>query len=186
MMRHAFLIWDRYGLQAGQSSTRTLCLWSHAARLCRMRPGIVLLKFLGKVIILTAAYVAPKFQHVSKSMVPSHICRSPMPWMHWCTPIPSQRLFFALFIGNSLWSFSSLTHRIGCKFFQKTSWNVDSSDQRTRFHCLLVYLRLLCTHRTWRHFCAKLIHLLIILLPNTISNCISWCSSGLCSMTMIC
>ena len=38
-------------------------------------------------------------------------------------------------------SFSSMARRIRHPFFPKTSWNVDLSDQRTRFHCLSVHLR---------------------------------------------
>ena len=57
-------------------------------------------------------------------MVPSHICRSPMPWvlLH---PHTITRLVFALFVGNSLDGLSSLACRIQCPFFLKTSWNVD-------------------------------------------------------------
>ena len=59
-------------------------------------------EFLGKVIILKAAYVSPKFQHKPPHQWYLHIYADhPFPG-HRCTLIPSQRLVFALFVDNSL------------------------------------------------------------------------------------
>ena len=75
----------------------------------------------------------------------------------WCTPITSQRLIFALFVGNSLDGLFLHWH-VECEFFPKTSWNVDSSDQRTRFHCLSVHLRWLPDPENSMHFSTKWIN----------------------------
>ena len=155
MMCHTFLIGDRSGLQAGQLSTHTLCLWSQAA-VTRTEWGVALSCWNrggvpGKSHCLDGSMHLSKFQPKPLHqwylhMYADHPCRG-----HWCTPIPSQRLAFTLFVGKSRWSFSSLAHRIQRPFFPKTSWNV---DQRTRFHYLLVYLRLHCIMQrgSWTQF----------------------------------
>ena len=140
------------------------------------------MEFLGKVVILTAAYVSPKFQHKPPHQWYLHIyadhpCRG-----HWCTPIPSQRLVFVLFIGNSLDGLFHLWHvESGHPFFPKTSWNVDSSDQRTRFHLSLVHLRWLRAQRTLQRFCSKInkcLPLCIIQFQvaflDAVADCVEW------------
>ena len=64
MMCHTFLIGDRSELQAGQSSTRNLCLRSHAVVTCaEFCIAEIDMEFLGKAVVLTAAFVSPNFQH---------------------------------------------------------------------------------------------------------------------------
>ena len=62
-------------------------------------PAEIDMEFLGKVIILMAAYLS---QNSNISLMVSHICEG--------TPITSQRLVFALFVGNSLDGISHLWH----------------------------------------------------------------------------
>ena len=81
MLRHAFSVGDRSGLQAGQSSTRTLCLRSHAvvtraewglALSCWNRHGVP-----GKSCYLDGSICLSKIPtEASELIVPSHICRS--------------------------------------------------------------------------------------------------------------
>ena len=109
MMHHTFSIGDRSGLQAGQSSTHTLCLRRHAVVTCTEwsltlscwnRHGVP-----GKSISLDGS-----------------IC------------LPSQRLFFALFVGNSLDGLFHLLHiESDIHLPPQKSWNVILSDQRTCF-----------------------------------------------------
>ena len=138
MMRHTFSIEDRSGLQAGQSSTHTLCLWSHAV-VTRAEWGLALsCWYRHGVVVLTAANVSPKFKHKppSASMVPSNICRSPMPWalMH---PRASQWLVFALFVGNSLGGLFNLWHvESDVRFSQKQA---EICTHLTREHVSTVF-----------------------------------------------
>ena len=93
-------IGDRSGLQAGQSSTRTLYLRSHAvvtpaewglALSCWNRHGVP-----GKSFHLDDSIFQHKPPHQwYLHIYADHPCRG-----HWCTPIPSQRMVFALFFGN--------------------------------------------------------------------------------------
>ncbi len=89
MMHQMLSIGERYGLQAGQFSTRTLLLWSHAvviAAVCgfalscwnthRLEGSICCLK---PLYYLSAFIVLPK------------ICKRPYR-MHLCTPMPSEML----------------------------------------------------------------------------------------------
>ena len=65
------------------------------------------MEFLGKVIVLMAAYISPKFQHKPPHLhiYADHPCHG-----HWCTPILSQKLVFALFVSNSLDGLFHLWH----------------------------------------------------------------------------
>ena len=65
---------------------------------------------------------------------------------------------FWLFLVTVWMIFSSLACRIRRPFFAKIPWNVDSSDQITCFHCVLVHLRWHRAQRARRHFCAKSIN----------------------------
>ncbi len=44
------------------------------------------------------------------------------------------------------------------QFFPETSWNVDSSEYSTHFHCLLDYLRWALAQRTRQHRCIELMY----------------------------
>ena len=134
MVRNKFSTGDRSGLQAGQSSTHTLCLWSHAdmqkeAWHCLVEANRDLLgkdvdgsKCLSKIPIYA-------------SVVPSKICKSPIPWapMHLherCWPL--HLLLISLDGPFHLWHGG--TQCLDVPFFNKTNWNVGSPDYSTHFH----------------------------------------------------
>ena len=76
-------------------------------------------------------------------------------------PYHHRGCFFALFIGN-LWRVE-----LNVRCSQKQATIFDSSDQRTRFHCLSVRLRWLWAQRTLLRSYAKLINA-FLLIHNTI------------------
>ena len=110
---HASNVWsmklalkERFHTHA-QSSIHTLRLQSHTvvtrAESCWNRHGV-------PGSSLTTAYVSPKFQQKPPHEWYHHIYSDhPCRW-HWCTPIPSQRLVFALFLGNNLDGLFHLWH----------------------------------------------------------------------------
>ena len=67
IMRHTFLIGDWLACSPDLSSTHTLCLRSHTVVTVQNEawhcPAEIDMEFLGKVVVLTAAYTSPKFQH---------------------------------------------------------------------------------------------------------------------------
>ena len=86
-------------------------------------PAEIDMEFLGKVVVLTAAHVSPKFQHKPPHQWYLHIYADHPCHGHWCTPIPSQRLGFALFIGNSLDGLFRLWHvESDVRFSQKPTF----------------------------------------------------------------
>ena len=122
----------------------SICLRGHAVVTCaewRLALSEIDTEFLRKVVILTAAYVSPKFQHKPPHqwylhIYAAHPCRG-----HWGTLIALQRLVFALFVGNSLdgifhlWPVES-----DVRFSQKQAETWTRMAQK-RFHCLSVHLR---------------------------------------------
>ncbi len=101
-MRHTFSIGDRSGLQAGQSSTRTLFLRSQDFVMCA-ECGFALSCWNmhgrpWKRCLLEGSILCSKISmYFSALMVPSHLCQG-----HWHNPIPWQTLAFGLVAGNSL------------------------------------------------------------------------------------
>ncbi len=94
----------------------------------------------------------------SMSMVPSHICQSPMLFalLHPHT-MPDVCFYFCNW-WRSGWSFWSVELRTRHPFFAETSWNVDSSEYSTNFHHLFDYLRWALAQRTWQHRCMELMY----------------------------
>lgn len=88
MMCHTFSRGDGAGPLAGHSRTCAPCLWSHTVVTCAEW---------GTNIVLMAAYVSNPNIYTSTSMVPSHICESPMHW----TLMHPVLLALALFADNS-------------------------------------------------------------------------------------
>ncbi len=157
-MRHTFSIGDRSGLQAGQSSTRTLFPPQPGlCNVCRCGFALSLLKYawtsLEKMSSLKAAYCASKISmYFSALMVPSQKCKLPLPG-HWHNPIPWQTLAFGLVAGNSLDDpFSSLVRSTRRPFLPKKYLKYWSSDHSTRFHCVMVHPRCLRAQRSRRRF----------------------------------
>ena len=85
IMLHTFSMGDRSGLQAGQSSTCTLLLWSHAV-VTRAECGLALSCWNKqgrpwKRRCLDGNICCSKTcMYLSALMVPSQMCKLPMPW----------------------------------------------------------------------------------------------------------
>ncbi len=91
-----------------------------------------------KGVILMAAYVSVQ----SRFIVPSHICQSPMLFALLYHHTTTEACFCICCRWKSGWSLSSLGLRTRHPFFPETSWNVDSSDHSTHFHCLFKRFKL--------------------------------------------
>ena len=111
-------------LQAGQSSTHTLCVWIHAVR-SRAEWGIVLLKQLRKGHPLDGSIC------LSKIPIPTSASDGAKPeyGIHTYEVIHAMDIF-------------GMSKQMSV--FPKSSWIVDSSDHRTHVHCLSVHLRWGC------------------------------------------
>ncbi len=137
-MRHTFSIGDRSGLQAGQSSTRTLFLRSQDFVMCA-ECGFALSCWNmhgrpWKRCLLEGSILCSKISmYFSALMVPSQKCKLPLPR--------------ALTQPHS-----SLVRSTRRPFLPKNTWNTDSSDHSTRFHCVMVHPRCLRAQRSRRRF----------------------------------
>ncbi len=156
-MRHTFSIGDRSGLQAGQSSTRTLFLHSQDFVMCA-ECGFALSCWNmhgrpWKRCLLEGSILCSKISmYFSALMVPSQKCKLPLP-RALTQPHTMTDPGFWLVAGNSLddpfllWSGAHGVHSS-----QKNTWNTDSSDHSTRFHCVMVHPRCLRAQRSRRRF----------------------------------
>ncbi len=106
MMRQMFSIGERSGLQAGQFSTWTLLLQSHAvviaavcgyALSCWNTQGLLW----NRRRLEGSICCSKTFIYLSAFIVPSETCKLPYR-MHLCTPIPSEMLAFELNADNTL------------------------------------------------------------------------------------
>lgn len=85
IMHHTFSMGDRSGLPAGQSSTRTLLLRSHAVVTCA-ECGLALSCWNNQGRPWTRRYLdgsiccSTTCMYLSALMVPSQMCKLPMPW----------------------------------------------------------------------------------------------------------
>ncbi len=135
-MRHTFSIGDRSGLQAGQSSTRTLFLRSQDFVMCA-ECGFALSCWNmhgrpWKRCLLEGSILCSKISmYFSALMVPSQKCKLPLP--------------------RALTQPHTMTDRRR-PFLPKNTWNTDSSDHSTRFHCVMVHPRCLRAQRSRRRF----------------------------------
>ncbi len=92
------------------------------------------------------------------SMVPSHICQSPMLFALLHPHTMPDVCFCFCHWWKSGWSFWSVGLRTRHPFFAETSWNVDSSEYSTNFHHLFDYLRCALAQRTRQHRCIELMY----------------------------
>ncbi len=135
MMRQMLSIGERSGLQAGQFSTRTLLLWSHAAVIGAVC-GFALSCW--NTLRLEGSICCSKtFKYLSAFIEPSKTCKLPIPYECWWHA------------GSSP---SSLTRRTRRPWFPTRMSNLDSSDHRTLFHFETVHLKWALAHRTRRRF----------------------------------
>ncbi len=107
MMRLMFSIGERSGLQAGQFSTRTLLLWSHAvviAAVCGFTLSCWNTRHLEGSICCSKTFI-----YLLAFIVPSKTCKLYAPYrINVCTPIPSEMLAFELSADNTLEGLSIL------------------------------------------------------------------------------
>ncbi len=105
MMRQMFSIGERSGLQAGQFSTRTLLLRSHAVLIAAVC-GFALSCWNTQGLTWNRSHLegsiccSKNVIYLSGFIVPSKTCKLPIP--HLCTPIPSEMLAFELNADNTL------------------------------------------------------------------------------------
>ncbi len=137
-----FSIGERSGLQAGQFSTRTLLLWSHAvviAAVCGFA-----LSCWNRCSLEGSIYCSKTFiLNLSAFIVPSKTYKLPIPYalLHPHTIIDAG--FWAEHWWHAGRSLSSLAWRTRHPWFTTRMSNLDSSDHRTLFHL---------AHRPWRRF----------------------------------
>ncbi len=156
MMSHTFSIGDR---SAAQSSTFTLSKKHAVVEHAELDLAFSWYNNHGlpmKYIILMAVYLCKIPIYASMSIVPSHIWHSPMQFAllhhHTMTDICFCLCHWWKY-GWSFWFLGLRTHR---PFLAETSWNVDSSEYRTDFHCLFDNLRWALAQRTQQHSCIEL------------------------------
>ncbi len=152
MMSQTFSIGERSGLQAGQFSTRTLLLRSHAVVIAAVC-GFALSCWNTRHLEGSTCY-SKTFIYISAFIVPSKTCKLPIPYalMH---PIPSEMLAFEL---NAERSSSSLARRTRHPWFPTRMLNLNSSDHRILFHFEKVNFKWGLAHRTWQHFWTLFTH----------------------------
>ncbi len=137
-MRHTFSIGDRSGLQAGQSSTRTLFLRSQDFVMCA-ECGFALSCWNmhgrpWKRCLLEGSILCSKISmYFSALMVPSQKCKLPLP-RALTQPHTMTDPGFWTVAGNSLDDpFLLWVQEHTATFLPKNTWNTDSSDHSTRF-----------------------------------------------------
>ncbi len=105
MMHQMFSIGERSGLQAGQFSTQTLLLRSHAvviAAVCGLHCPAKIHKAFPEIDVIWRGGIccSKTFIYLSAFTVPSNHASCPHR-MHLCTPIPSEMLAFELNADNT-------------------------------------------------------------------------------------
>ncbi len=141
---------ERSGLQAGQFSTWTLLLWSHAvviAAVCGFALSCWNTRHLEESICCSKTFI-----YLSAFIMPSKTCKLPIPYalMHPHTIRDAgfwiERWWHA---GRSPFSLAQRTRH---PWFPTRMSNLDSSDYRTLFHFETVHFKWALAHRTRRHF----------------------------------
>ncbi len=155
-MRHTFSIGDRSGLQAGQSSTRTLFLCSQDFVMCA-ECGFALSCWNmhghpGKDVFLKAAYCAQNLYvlfSINDAITEVQVTfakgtdTTPYHDRPWLLDLLLVTVWMILF-------FFGPEHTASIP--PKNTWNTDSSDHSTRFHCVMVHPRCLRAQRSRRRF----------------------------------
>ncbi len=159
MMRQMFSIGERSGLQAGQFSTRTLLLRSHAvviAAVCGLALSCWKTRRLEGSICCSKTFI-----YLSAFIVPSKTCKLPIPYALMHPHTIRDAGFWTERWRHTGRSPSSLARRTRCPWFPTRMSNLDSSDHRTLFHFETVHFKLALAHRTrlldhvhiWLPFC---------------------------------
>ncbi len=157
MMRQMFSIGERSGLQAGQFSTRTLLLRSHAvviAAVCGFALSCWNTQGLpwNRRRLEGSICCSKSFIYLSAFIVPFKTCKLPIPYalMH------PHTIRDAGFWTEHWWhagrSPSSLARRTRHPWSPTRMSNLDVSDHRTLFHFKTVHFKWALAHRTRRCF----------------------------------
>ncbi len=157
LMIKMFSIGERSGLQAGQFSTRTLLLWSHAVVIAAVC-GFALSCWNTQGLPWNRRHLEGSiccfktFIYLSAFIVPSKTCKLSIPYalMH------PHTIRDAGFWTECWWhagrSPSSLARRTRRLWFPTRMSNLDSSDHRILFHFETVNFKWALAHRTRRRF----------------------------------
>ncbi len=159
MVCQMFPIGEISELQAGQFSTWTLLLLSHAvviaavcgfALSCWNTQGLTW----NRRRLEGSIRCSKTFIYLSAFIVPSKTCKLPSPYAPYAVmhPIPSAMLAFSLSNKHAGRCSSSLAWRTRCPWFTTRISNLNSSDHRTFFHFEIVHFKWALSHRTWRRF----------------------------------
>ncbi len=149
IMRKMFSIGERSGLQAGQFSTRTLLLWSHAVIIAAVC-GFVLSCW--NTHHLEGSICCSKtFIYLSAFIVPSKTCKQPNTICIYAPPY-HQRCWLLNWTLITHWKVSLLCSPEDTAWFPTRMSNLDSSDHRTLFHFETVHFKWALAHRTRRRF----------------------------------
>ncbi len=150
MMRQMFSIGERSGLQAGQFSTRTLLLRSHAvviAAVCGFALSCWNTRRLEGSICCSKTFI-----YLSAFVVPSKTCKLPIPYALMHPHTIRDAGFWTERWSHAGRSPSSLVRRTQRPWFPTRMSNLDSSNHRTLFHFETVHFKWALAHRTWRRF----------------------------------
>ncbi len=151
-----FSIGERSGLQAGQFSTRTLLLRSHAVVIAEVC-GFALSCWNTQVIPWNRRHLegsiccSKTFIYLSAFIVPSKTCKLPIPYalMH---PI-HQRCWILNWTLMTRWKVSLLfSPEDTASMISTRMSNLDLSDHRTLFHFETVHFKWALAHTTRRRF----------------------------------
>ncbi len=154
---HTFSIGDRSGLQAGQSSTRTLFLRSQDFVMCA-ECGFALSCWNmhgrpWKRCLLEGSILCSKISmYFSALMVPSQKCKLPLPRALTQPHTMTDPGFWTCLLVTVWMILFFLVRSTRHPFLPKNTWNTDSSDHSTRFHCVMVHPRCLRAQRSRRRF----------------------------------
>ncbi len=150
MMRQMFSIGERSGLQAGQFSTRTLLLRSHAvviAAVCGFALSCWNTHRLEGSICCSKTFI-----YLSAFIVPSKTCKLPIPYALMQPHTIRDAGFWTERWSHAGRSPSSLARRTRHPWFPTRMSNLDSSNQRTLFHFETVHFKWALAHRTRQRF----------------------------------
>ncbi len=150
MMCQMFSIGERSGLQAGQYSTRTLLLRSHAvvtAAVCGFALSCWNTQGLpwNRCHLEGSICCSKTFIYLSAFIVPSKTCKLPIPY----APPYHQRCWLLNWMLITHWKVSLLfSRRTQRQWFPTRMSNLDSSDHRTLYHFETVHFKWALAHRT--------------------------------------
>ncbi len=155
MMCQMFSIGERSGLQAGQFSTQTLLLRSHAIVIVcgfELSCGNTQCLPWNRCGLDGSICCSKTFIYLSAFMVPSKTCKLPILYALMQPHSIRDAGFWTKCWQHAGRSPSSLAWRTHHLWFPTRMSKLDSSDHRTLFHFESVHFKWALAHRTWRCF----------------------------------